>query len=306
MTTSHPSKILIGLAFFAIYFIWGTTYLAVLWGLEGMEPFVLSSLRYTIAGILMSVFCFVSKYSWPDLKATKTAFISGTIMLVGGTGLVALSEKYIGSGHAAVVIATEPLWFLILDKKRWKEYLKQPRVIFGLIIGFLGVVLFSYFTSGDSGSHQNELTGTLVTLAASVLWVVGALYYEKSKEAKRHPHVVMVAIQLSSAGLMSALIALLLGEWMEFSVSAIGFRAWAGLGFLVTMGSIVAFMAFTWLMKVQPPAVVSTHTYVNPVVAVFIGWLFADEQITGIQFFSLVIVLIGVLLTQLPGTRKAG
>jgi drug/metabolite transporter (DMT)-like permease len=284
---------LIALAFIAIYFVWGTTYLAALWGLEGMEPFVLSSLRYLLAGILLLIWCLMRRYSWPELSILKVAAIAGIVMLVGGSGLMVVAEKYISSGHAAVVIATEPLFFLLFDRKRWKEYFSNPFVISGLIIGFLGIALFSYFTPEQKDIGYQGVIGTLITLGGSILWVVGALYYERSSEVKKHPHILMSSIQLLSAGIFSAILALALGEWNEFHIEEVTANAWFGLLFLVIMGSIIAYMSFMWLMKVQPPAIVSTHTYVNPIVAVFVGWLLADERITWIQFFSLLIVLVG-------------
>lgn len=295
---SSPSKTLIVLAFVAIYFVWGTTYLAALWGLEGMKPFVLSTLRYSLAGIILSVWCLVKQYRLPDWTTIRISSSAGIIMLVGGSGLVVVAEQYISSGHAAVVIATEPLWFLLLDRKRWRQYLSNWMVIAGLLIGFIGIGLFSYFTPEQQMVDNSRIVGTLLTLAGSVLWVVGALYYERSPETKSHPHIMMTAIQLLGAAAFSAILALLLGEWKAFDIQSMSSKAWGGLCFLVVMGSIVAYMAFMWLMKVQPPAIVSTHTYVNPVVAVIAGWILAGEKITGMQSIALAIVLIGVLLTR--------
>lgn len=303
MRSDPPSKILIALAFFAIYVVWGTTYLAALWGLEGMEPFVLSSLRYLLAGVLLAMWCLVSRYAWPDFSSVKVVAVTGIVMLVGGSGLVVVAEKYISSGHAAVVIATEPLWFLLLDRKRWKEYFSNPFVIAGLVTGFAGIALFSCFSPEQTGIAYNAVTGTLIALGGSILWVIGALYYERSPGIKKHPHLVLTTIQLLCAGAFSAGLALALGEWNKFHVHDVTGNAWFGLIFLAIMGSIVAYVAFMWLMKVQPPAIVSTHTYVNPVVAVFVGWLLADERITLLQFFSLLIVLAGVLMTRIKTRR---
>lgn len=309
MTPKPPSKVLIVLAFFAIYIIWGTTYLAALWGLEGMEPFVITSLRCLIAAVLLGVWCPIKKYPRPDWVSVKPVAISGIIMIVGGSGLVIAAEKYISSGHAAVVIATEPLWFLLLDRKRWKEYRSNRLVIAGLVIGFIGIALFSYFTPDTHTTNNNELVGTLLTLVAAVFWVVGALYYERSPQQKSHPHVMMTAIQLFGAGVVSALLAAVLGEWTMLDIDAIPDNAWLGFFYLVIMGSIIAYMAFMWLMKVQPPAIVSTYTYVNPIVAVFVGWLLADEKITWLQGIGLVVVLVGILMTRVKSgaeNRDAG
>lgn len=296
------SKTKLIFAYLAIYIIWGTTYLAVLWGLDSMKPFSLSTLRYLSAGALLLAWALLKRYDWPDLATMKVALTSGIIMLVGGSGLVVVAETYIGSGHTAVVIATEPLLFLLLDRKRWRKYFANPVVVTGLVLGFIGIALFSYFAPESNTPNSNgTLPGTLITLAGSILWVLGTLYSDRHPETAKHPHTLITGIQLAGAGVVSAFIALLLGEWETFSFQSITIRAWGSLVFLVIMGSIVAYAAFMWLIRVQPPALVSTHTYVNPVVAVVAGWLLANEQITDVQVIMLVIVLLGVIMTRKNG-----
>jgi drug/metabolite transporter (DMT)-like permease len=299
MSTTPQSRALLFFAYLAIYIIWGTTYLAALWGLEGMKPFVLSTLRYLIAGVLLLGWAWINKYKWPGPSVTKVALISGCIMLVGGTGLVVVAETYIGSGHAAVVIATEPLWFILLDRKRWREYFSNRFVVAGIILGFVGIAFFSYLAPEKEVEAGNEnLFGTLITLLGSVTWVIGTLYTDRNPEIKNHPHTLITGIQLMGAGVVSALIAVFFGEWNTFAVDTITPQAWGSLAFLIVMGSIVAYAAFMWLIQVQPPALVSTHTYVNPVVAVLVGWLLANERITSMQALSLVLVLAGVIMTR--------
>ena len=304
MNQSVVNKISLFLAYLAIYVIWGTTYLAVLWGLDGMEPFVLSTLRYSIAGVLLLGWAMLRKQQWPDFRVIKISMISGTLMLVGGSGLVVVAETYIGSGHAAVVIATEPLWFLLLDRRRWLAYFSNKFVVTGLFLGFLGVALFSHLAPDSHSQDDNStLLGTLITLAGSVLWVLGTLYADRHPEVRKHPHTLITGIQLAGSGIVCAFISLLLGDWNEFSFETITTQAWGGLIFLIVMGSIVAYAAFMWLITVQPPALVSTHTYVNPIVAVVAGALLAKEEITSLQSVSLLIVLVGVILTRKRSTQ---
>lgn len=286
-------------AYLAVYVIWGTTYLAVLWGLDGMEPFVLSTLRYVFAGALLLGWALLRRHRWPGFGIIKVSLISGTLMLVGGSGLVVVAETYIGSGHAAVVIATEPLWFLLLDRRRWRSYFSNRFVVIGLIMGFVGVAMFSHLTPDSHSQDENStLLGTLITLAGSVLWVVGTLYADRHPEVRKYPHTLITGIQLAGAGVVCAFISLLLGDWVGFSFDGITAQAWGGLIFLIVMGSIVAYAAFMWLITVQPPALVSTHTYVNPIVAVIAGALLANEEITLMQSVSLLVVLFGVILTR--------
>jgi drug/metabolite transporter (DMT)-like permease len=288
------------LAFATIYIVWGTTYLANLFALESMKPFVISSVRYIAAGVILALWVLTKKMTWPDAKSLKVLIISGIIMLVGGSGLVVYGEQYVNSGYAAVVIATEPFWFVILDKVRWKLYFSDYRIVTGLVLGFVGIALFSYLSPDKQFSHSEDnhkLIGTVVVLVSSLLWVVGALYANKRLK-KGSSNASNTMVQLFAAGIFSGLIASINGEWQSFEFTEITARAWGGLLFLIIMGTLLAYLAFTWLLTVQPPAIVSTHTYVNPVVAILIGWLFAGETITYSQLLALVIVLLGVVLTQ--------
>ena len=297
-TPSDPGRFRLAAAFFAIYFIWGTTYLAALVGLEGMKPFVLSALRYLIAGTLMASWIFYRGIKWPRGKNVTVLLISGCLMLVGGSGLVVYGEQYINSGYAAVVVATEPLWFVLFDRKRWGFYFSSKQIIAGLLLGFAGVALFAVLSGSNVELRAGGLLpGTLIVLVSAMLWVGGTLYAARIS-GSGSPQVTSTCIQLLGGGLFAALIALLLGEWGEFHPEAISTRVWVALGFMVVFGSIIAYASFNWLVTVRPPAVVSTHTYVNPVVAIVVGWAFAGESLSAGQIAALSVVLAGVILTQ--------
>jgi drug/metabolite transporter (DMT)-like permease len=293
-------RILLILAYFAIYVVWGTTYLANLYALEGFKPFLLSAFRYLVAGIILLLWCRIRKIALPDRKEFGALGISGILMLVGGSGLVAYAEQYISSGYTAVLVATEPLWFVILDRRRWRQYFSNYKVILGLVIGFAGIALFILYSpaSLQHFSKSDQLRGTIIALISSVLWVIGTLY-GSAKLSSRDYSLPGTAIQLLVAGLFSIAIATVTGEWADFSLINVSAKAWGGLGFLVIFGSLVAYLAFTWLVTVQPPAIVSTHTYVNPIIALFIGWMVANEAIVAMQLVALGIVLIGIVLAQL-------
>lgn len=291
------------MAFIAIYIVWGTTYLAIAYTLQGFPPFVLSAFRFSIAGVLLFLYCKFKGYKVPPLGTIMPSAISGTVALVGGSGLVTWAEQYIGSGHAATVIACEPFLYILFERKMWRFYFSQKLIIIGLIIGFAGLVLFS--SSGTSHSNVNgmELIGNLVLLLSAVLWVGGSLY-GKRVNTEAYSNTMVTSIQLMAAGIFSAFLAFPTGEWSRFSFDTISLQAWGGLAYMVTMGSMVAFLAFTWLLTIRPPALVGTHTYVNPVVAVFAGWLFIGETFSLMQIIGLVIILIGVLLTKIPEYRE--
>lgn len=297
MRTETALQWKVALAFVAIYIIWGTTYMAIAYGLRGFPPFILSAFRFFSAGVLLFIFCKSKGDVIPPLHVVVPLSISGTVALVGGSGLVTWAEQYVGTGYAATIIACEPFMYILFERKLWRFYFSQKLIIAGLLLGFAGLLMFSSATIPDSSSNGMQLTGNLVLLLSAVLWVGGSLY-GKRINMEGYSNTMITSIQLIAAGIFSAFLALLTGEWNRFSPANISSEAWGGLIYLITMGSMVAFLAFTWLMTIRPPALVGTHTYVNPVVAVITGWALAGETFTGIQIVGLVVILMGVLLTK--------
>ena len=296
---------LVILAFANIYILWGSTYLAIMYGLEGMPPFILGSFRYLSAGIILLGWCLFKGEKSPGTQHVLKNAGSGIVMLVGGSGLVAWSEQFVSSGQAAIVIATEPFWFLVLDKKNWRMNFSDKFTLTGLVTGFAGIVLFLLWSGSSHEQEQTKfnLLAALVLLGSAVLWVVGSLF---SKNNPSPGSTFMNAgIQLFAAGLFSSLIALIVGEWNAFSFVAVPLQAWAGLAFLIIMGSVVAYVSFVWLISVRSPALVSTHTYINPVVAVILGWLFIHEKISLLQVLAMFIILGGVLLINLKNYKRS-
>ena len=305
MKAPHP--VTIALAFVAIYVIWGTTYLAIFFGLKGFPPFVLSALRFFTAGMLLFIWCKAKGEKLPAINITGICVVSGCLMLIGGSGLVTWGEKYVSSGHAATLIATEPFLFILIDKKRWGSYFKNKLIITGLIIGFLGLALFVHFAGSNAHTIANGrmfVIANIVLVISAVLWVVGSLY-AKNKLVSADSNLMTASLQLMAAGVGSALIAACNTEWAKVSVANISITAWGGLIYLVLMGSIVAYLAFTWLISIRPPALVSTHTYINPVVAVLLGWIVAKDQLSFWQVVALFVILAGMFLTNLPGYGDA-
>jgi drug/metabolite transporter (DMT)-like permease len=303
--TQRPSRILIILAFLAVYIIWGTTYLAIRFGLTGMKPFVLNSLRYGLAAIIMFSWAGARKLTFPDWKNAKVLIISGLLMLVGGTGLVVTGEQYINSGATAIIIATEPLMFLLLDKKNYRSY--SPATFIGMLLGFTGIYIFSHFSAPDpdalSVGTANIVKGTILVLISALFWVLGTLYLGKAKDNKGAP-LANAAWQHVAGAVGCILIAAIRGDWSGFHPAQVPAAAWGGLAWLLVMGTLVAFLSFMFLVRVQPPAIVSTHTYINPIVAVIAGWMLADEHIGGPQLLALGMVLVGVLLVQAPKMKR--
>jgi drug/metabolite transporter (DMT)-like permease len=298
--TRFFSRRAITLAFAAVFIIWGSTFMAIAYGLKGFPPFLLSALRFLIAGILLITLqaakgeaVFVARY-W-----LRNA-IPGLLILTAGTGLVAWSEQYVSSAEAAIMGATAPFWFIAIDRVNWKHYLSDKLVMTGLAGGFAGLIIF---VSGSiNGIHtsipQHTRSIAFIVLALSaVAWVLGSLYSKKKPAGGTN--ILNAGQQLIAGGVSSLIVSFSKNEVAGFSFAHIPYEAWLGLFFLIVMGSIIAYQSYIWLLSVRPPALVSVHTYINPVVAVIIGLLFLGERISGIQLIGLSIILIGVFMTNI-------
>ncbi|MFT3827517.1 MAG: EamA family transporter [Chitinophagaceae bacterium] len=297
---STVNNSLIPFAFASIFIIWGSTFLAITYGLQGFPPFILSALRFLVAGSLLVGWRILKGErlsSWKDLGRNA---IAGILILGGGTGLVAWSEQYVSSSEAAIVAATAPFWFIALDAKNRKQYLADKFIIIGLITGFAGLLLFFKGSFGEAAPATDaglRITAFVVLGISSLSWVLGSLY-SRNFPAKGST-VMNAAQQLLAGGVASMIVSMVRHEWTGFSFAAVPAQAWMGLAFLVVMGSVVAYLSYIWLLTIKPPALVSMHTYINPVVAVLIGWLFMSEMIAPAQIAALGIILAGVLLTNI-------
>lgn len=297
---NNKSIWLVPLAFANIYIIWGITFLAISFGLQGFPPFILSGFRFFAAGILLLGFLLAKgekANSWSNWR--KNA-ITGILILTGGTGLVAWGEQYVTASEAAIAIATGPFWFIAIDKKNWKYYFADKFIPIGLVIGFVGLILFLtgsvQSTAAHTVSNSSRIAAFVVLGLSSIAWVLGSLYSKNNPAS--HSTMMNISQQLIAAGFASLLIALFRNEWSGFSVAAVPMSAWLGLLFLVFFGSVVAYLSYIWLLSVRPAALVSTHTYINPIVAVIAGWIVTNEVINGSQLLGLLIILAGVLLTN--------
>lgn len=295
-------RLLLLFAFFNIYIIWGSTYLAVALGLIGFPPFILVGLRYLTAGVILLTYAKAKGESFPPKKLLLKQALSGILMLVGGTGMIAWAEQYITSGQAAILVATEPLWFLVLDRKHWPEYFSSKFIISGLIVGFAGIFLFLKSGHLQINHSQIGLIATFVVLLSTVWWVLGSLLINNSRG--KSSVMMNSSMQLLPAAAVSGLIAVFTGEFSGFSFAQVPAKSWLALLFLIVFGSLIAYLSFIWLMTKRPLAIISTHTYVNPVVAVFLGWLFVNEQLVKGQLIGLLVILVGIVLVNVPEYRK--
>ena len=300
--THSKNKWLIPVAFTNIYVIWGITFLAISFGLKGFPPFILSGFRFLTAGILMLGYLTAKGEKANSVINWRKNGITGILILTGGTGLVAWGEQYITASEAAITIATGPFWFIAIDKKNWKYYFSDKFIPIGLAIGFIGLILFLKGSVNANVHHSAtssslRITAFIVLAISSVAWVLGSLYSKKNPAS--HSTFMNIAQQLIIAGIASFIIAFFRKEWNHFSITGITVSAWLGLLFLIFFGSIIAYLSYIWLLSVKPAALVSTHTYINPIVTVIAGWIIANQTINGNQLYGLSVILIGVLLTNI-------
>jgi drug/metabolite transporter (DMT)-like permease len=226
-------------------------------------------------------------------------------MLVGGSGSVLWSQQYLGSGLAAILVASLPIWFVLLDKKQWSYYFGDRRVIIGVIFGFIGILLL--FGAGvrnglAAESGWMQVIGIGVILLGCIAWTIGSLYVKyKAVEADIS---TSAGIQLLAAGLFSLLPSFLTGEWNGFEWIQVSNGGWLALLYLTIPGSVIAFMSYIYLLAVRPAAQAGTYAYVNPVIAVLLGAIFAQETVSGWQVLGLVTILLSVLLINWSNYKK--
>lgn len=293
------------LAFAAIYMIWGSTYLGILLAIESIPPFIMAATRFLVAGSLLFAWALWKGEKLPDLRSITRISLSGMLMLFIGNGAVTWVEQYLPSGLAAIIVATVPLWFIILDKREWRFYFSNKQIIIGLLIGFAGVILlFAGKAAGDLFTDRMKFISLLVLTGGIISWTIGTLF---SKYSKMQGSTTMkVAIQMMAAGLLFIPMVFGFGEHHQFQVSAVTLTSLLALAYLILMGSVVAYMAYMWLLSVKPASLVGTYAYVNPVVAVFLGWLIANENISGQQAIGLVIIIAGLVIVNMSKEKKTG
>ncbi|WP_431214450.1 EamA family transporter [Puia sp. P3] len=303
------STIMVVVAFAIVYVVWGSTYFFIRLSVLHIPPMMVGAFRFILAGTLMLLWCLFTRKKLFSWKVMRPAIVSGLLLLGTGNGALIWSEQYIPSSLAAILLAAGPVWFVLLDKGKWKENFRSRSTIVGLVVGFVGVLLLfvQQLSRGLSGEHM-ETVALVVLVLGSVSWAAGSLY-SKYRTAEGSSNAVNAGWQMFAAGVAFIPASLASGEWGAFHPAEVPLSSWMGIVYLVTMGSLVGYSAFVWLLQVRPATQVSTHAYVNPVVAVLLGTLFAGERMSWLQLTGLAVILVSVLLINLskyrsvPGTR---
>ena len=275
------SLVLLIVAFAAIYVLWGSTYLAIKYVIETLPPFISAGARFSLAGATLFIVGRFSKdYKKPTLRQWRASAVVGTLLFLGGNGGVVIAEHHITSGLAALLVATEPFWVVLLSWLWLKGARPDWRVTLGLLIGFAGVyLLIDGHGPVQVGSETNQLFGTVLVIAAGLSWATGSIYGVRAPASKSP--ILASGMQMLAGGSAQLLVGTLMGEWAGFEISAVSRNSWFALIYLLIFGSLIAFTAYSWLLKNARPAMVATYAYVNPVIAVILGWAIAGESFTG-------------------------
>lgn len=290
--TKTPAPGLVLAAFAAIYLIWGSTYLAILFGLETIPPFLLSGIRFSLAGALLLGWCWL-RGERPAVSSLGHNSFAGVLMLFGGTGAVVWVEQHISSGLAAIIVAGMPFWFVLLDRRQWAFNFSNKFILGGVLVGFAGVLML--FGGGGGGSSWWAM---LVLLGGCISWAYGSLYLKYRPTSSST--TLNAGIQMLAAGLFSLLVSWQQGEAATFDFRAVSAGSWLGLAYLVSFGSLIGYLSYVWLLSIRPTVQVGTYAYVNPAVAMLLGWAFAGEPFSPRQLLALVVILTGVLFINAP------
>jgi drug/metabolite transporter (DMT)-like permease len=302
LTYKEPSKSLVILAFAAVYVIWGSTYVGITLAIKSIPPFLMAGLRFFAAGLLLYIWCIARGEKTPDIISVLKSSLAGTLMLFFGTTSLIWAEQYLASGLSAVIVACVPFWFVLFDKKHWKENFSDKFILIGLIIGFVGIILLFNGKGGlDLGNHD-QLIAFIVLSVGSMLWAAGSLYSKYSGAAGTT--TIKASIQMMAAGAAGFIAMFMAGEQHHFVWSQVTIKSIDAVLYLIFFGSLIGYIAYIWLLSVRSPALVGTYAYVNPAVAMFLGWLLANERIVFIQVIALFVILFGVLLVNLSKYKK--
>jgi drug/metabolite transporter (DMT)-like permease len=281
------------LAFAAIYLIWGSTFLAIRFAVQTLPPLLLMGARHLTAGLLLFGWLWLRGFERPERRLWLHALISSAFCFLGCHGLLAWAELYVPSGLAALLSGSLPIWMVLLARAGGQESELNPRVLSGIVLGFIGLaVLLPLGLRGE----RRELLGSLAIVLCELLWAVGAIYARGIRT--RTPPTTFAAMQMVCGGVLLGIGGLGIGETSHLNAAAFTARSVLSLVFLIVFGSLLAFTAYTWLLQVSSPAIVSTHSYVNPVVAVLLGWALAGEQVTMRTIAGTAIILASVALIR--------
>ncbi|HEX2993305.1 MAG TPA: EamA family transporter [Anaerolineales bacterium] len=282
------------MALLALYIVWGSTYLAIRFSVETIPPFLHAALRFLVSGAILFIWRRAAGDPAPTARQWRSTAIIGTALLLGGNGLVAWAEQTVPSGIAALMITTSPFWLVLFESMRAGGAKPTWQAILGLFVGFVGVFILvgPAEIMGTEGSL--DTLGIILLLLAPFFWSLGSIY-AKGADMPRST-LLSTGMEMLTGAVALFLVSVVKGELNGFSLGDVSTRSWLGLAYLITFGSLIGFVSYGWLLHNAPISLMSTYAYVNPVVAVLLGNLLADEPLNGRILVAAAIIIGSVFL----------
>jgi len=286
------------LAWVAVCIVWGTTYLAIRIGVEHIPPMLFAGLRWIIAGIIFVSFLRLRGKKLPSKKELFHISVVGISLIGIGNGLVVTGEQYIGSGLAALLITTVPFWVVGMEAFIPSGPKINLMILAGLFLGLMGVTLI-FNGSWSELLNPSYLLGVVCILGAVMAWSFGTVY-SKYKKVSVHP-LMRAAVQMLVAGTAQAILGSFLGEWSRISLHTDGLISFF---YLVFIGSMFGYGSYIYAIEHLPLSLVSTYAYINPIIALFLGWLILDEKLNLPIIIAAVVIIIGVIIVKQGAKRQ--
>jgi len=286
-------RLSVALAFAIVCVVWGSTYLAIRFVIETAPPFFTAGTRWAVAGILLYIVTRLRGASRPSRSHWFSAFVVGGLMLLAGHGAVVWAEQWIPSGLTSILVATVPLWITLVEAVNHRRK-PDRKILITLLAGFVGVIILVEDMPTLSGNMMGPIAAVAVLFGA-LAWGSGSFYSRTAKMPDSH--FTGVAMQMIIGGVLLFSASFATGEFTGLQLASMSQRSVAALVYLIVFGSLVAFTAYIWLLKKTAPSRVATYAYINPVVALLLGWALADEQLTLRSIVAAIIILISVAAT---------
>jgi drug/metabolite transporter (DMT)-like permease len=287
------SRLQVIAGFAVIYIVWGSTYLAIAYAVRSLPPVLTTAARYGFAGLILCTYAWWRGAPRPVWTEWRAATIAGALLVVGGTATVCWAEQWVPSGLTSLLCATVPLWFVLLEWTARGGQRPHGLVAAGVALGLVGLaVLANPFT--DTAADGRAVVAAGVLVLSSILWAVGSLYSRHAALPKSA--VLGMGMQMMTGGLLCIPAGLLIGERATVDLAHVPAAAWIAVAFLTFVGSLLAFTTYLWLLRVSAPSRVATHAYVNPVVAVVLGWAVAGEALTARMLVAAALIVGAVVM----------
>lgn len=303
MSQQQASRGQIAAAFASIYIIWGSTYLAIMYAVETLPPFLMAGARFLVSGGLLYLWSRYRGAPKPTKLHWRNAVVAGGFLLLGGNGAVVWAEQYVPSGLTALLVSILPFWLVIIEWMRPPRQRPKAAVLIGLVLGFIGIIVL--VGPGSIGGHGDvRPIGALVLILGSLSWAIGSFW---SRDAQLpESGLLTTGMEMLGGGVLLIIVGLVSGELSGFDIHHVSRASAIGLAYLITFGSLLGFTSYIWLLDKVSPARLGTYAYVNPIVAVVLGWAIAGEKLSMRTGIAAAIVICAVALITTAKASPAG